>query len=441
MRSLLLLALLATATLAGCLDGDTEPLGPTDADVGDVMPGPQAVVALVDTGINPYHVDFRDDGPLGRVHPSAYLPGYPADAPALQLTLDAESLGEALEADAEVWDAVEPGTLYWIPGTKIVGAYTTGGGIFDTGHGTMTASRAAGNGYSLCPECRIAVVQGFNGEAVTWASGQPWIDAQSNSWSPLVVVQQADAAQENGLADAFEDAATRHLVFGSAGNGVAGKGGVVGHPSFTRSTSGPRGVVSVGGHDNGDVILWSGSWPHVVADACDNWAAVGDTLGEYSESEGGGTSSASPYAAGAAARMVLEARRVLGDPHTEGVRDGVLARGAPADAPLLDDGNLTLHETRTLLMKSATPRPVGTEHDGGSCGMTGAPYNTYPVAWSDVPADVPPYMLIGYGQVSVDSLDRALEVLHGGDLPGRPQADEWHAHAETLRDAYNDLPR
>ncbi len=432
-------ALLLLSALAGCAD-----VAPTtDAATEPEAPswGPQAVVALIDTGINPYHVDFRDNSSLAFVHPSMYLPGYDADTPALNLTLNATSLEAALDADAEVWAEVEAGQNYWIPGTKIVGAISFNGGIvFDTGHGTMTASRAAGNAYSLCPECRIAAVQGFNAQAVTWASQQPWIDAQSNSWSPLVVFQQADIAQESGLADAFEEAATRHLVFGSAGNGVAGKGGAIGHPSFTRSTSGPTGVISVGGHDNGELILWSGSVPHVVADACDNWAAVGDTIDEYSPSEGGGTSSASPYAAGAAARFILEARILASDTY-QGIHDGILVHGEPRDAAMLDDGMLTLDEVQRLLMVTATPRPVETEHDGTSCGMTGAPYNTYPLAWSDVPAGTPDYYLIGYGQISVDSLALGLDVLHGGDVPDRSESDTWHARFQQVRDAYNDLPR
>jgi hypothetical protein len=434
-----------TAALAGCAD---EPAPTVDPVVLDPLPPvPQAVVALVDTGINPYHVNFRDESALAWQHPSTYIPGYPADAIALNLTLDAEDLDAALEADAKLWESVESGTLYWIPGTKIVGAYAESdsgssiGTIFDTGHGTMTASRAAGNQYSLCPECRIAVVQGFTGTSVAWAGSQPWIDAQSNSWSPLVVFQQADAAQEQGLADAFATAATEQLVFGSAGNGVAGKGGVLGHPSFTRSTSGPIGVLSIGGHDNGQVILWSGSWPHVVADACANWAPVGASLDEFSDSAGGGTSSASPYAAGEAARLVLEAKRLMASTEPA-MEPGIAAIGTPVPgAPLLEDGILTIDEVKTLLMKTAVARPVATEHDGADCGATGTPYTTYPIQWSDLPEDQPAYYFIGYGQVSVDSLATALAVLQGtAPMPERPVEDEWHGYAETLRQSYNDLP-
>lgn len=445
-------ALIVLVALAGCAAPDALTAASTDDVLATPASAPYATVALVDTGLNPYHVDFRDETPLAYVHPSTYLPGYPADAIAVNLTFDAEDLEAALEADKEVWKSLEPGKLYWFPGTKVSGISFYGadalldsdpGFVFSSGHGTMTASRAAGNGYSLCPECRIVAVQGFTAESVTWASEQTWIDAQSNSWSPAVVFQQADPAQSPGLADAFEAAATRHAVFGSAGNGVAGKFGVVGHPSFTRSTSGPHGVVAVGGHDNGELILWSGSWPHVVADACSNWAAVGDTLDEYSGSEGGGTSSASPYAAGEAARLVLEARILLSQ--ANGTKDAVFVTGGAATEALgespLADGDLTYDELKTVLFKTAIARPTKTEHDGESCGMTGAPYNTYPVAWSAVPADVPTYALIGYGQVSVDSLAAALDVLRGvAPLPERPVEDEWHAYAETLRETYNGLP-
>lgn len=431
---------------SGCLSPAT-PRTQEEPITTPAPPGPFAVIALIDTGINPYHENFRDNSSLAYQHPSTYLPGYPADAVALNLTFGLENHTVSRDTDRNVWQSVKAGTLYWIPGTKIVGAYTTqsNGGIVDSGHGTMTASRAAGNNYSLCAECRIAVVQGFNAASVTWASKQPWIDAQSNSWSPAVVFQQADPAQSPGLAQAFEEAARRHAVFGSAGNGVMGKQGVLGHPSFTRSTSGPRGVMAIGGHDNGEVILWSGSVPHVVADACDNWAVVGRSVHQYSPTAGGGTSSASPYAAGEAGRLILEARRILGDVRG-GVQDGVFARAGPnATLPTkgpLADGDLKLSELQQLMMKTAVARPVKTLHDGENCGATGTPYTTYPIAWNSIPGNVPTYYFIGYGQISTTSLALALEVLAGAkEMPARPLEDEWHARAETVRGTYNAVPR
>ena len=81
------LSLAATALLALLV----ATLLPAAAGAQDARPAGQAVVALIDTGINPYHVEFRDDSALALQHPSTYLEGYPADAEALSLTLNAES--------------------------------------------------------------------------------------------------------------------------------------------------------------------------------------------------------------------------------------------------------------------------------------------------------------------------------------------------------------
>src|SRR5687768_15882972 len=65
-------------------------------------PQPQAVVALIDTGINPYSPAFRDDSKLAFKHPSKYIPGYPKEAEALRLSLDLP-YDDALKEDADVW--------------------------------------------------------------------------------------------------------------------------------------------------------------------------------------------------------------------------------------------------------------------------------------------------------------------------------------------------
>ncbi len=439
------IAMLALIVLAGCIGdpGDPDPRSGEGQDEG-FTPGPQAVVALVDTGINPYHEAFRDDSPLGQMHPSEYLPDYPEDAVTIELTLDADNLEEALGEDQEIWDSIEPETLYWFKGTKIVGGYTTTDGeIFDTGHGTMVASRAASNDYSLCPECRIASVQGFTGDSVRWAGEQPWIDAQSNSWSPLGGVQQLEGVVwEEDLSEAFEEAATKQLVFASGGNGLTGQFGIVGQPTFTRSTSGPTGVIAVGGYDNGEVVLWSGSVPYIAADACRNWAAIGDSIDEHSSSAGGGTSSASPYAMGGAARILLEARTLLADTSTQARDETVFAQGNATGEALegpLADGTFTLDEAKDLLLRTAQPRPEQTEHDGDTCHDFPL-YNTIPVAWEDIPQDVPQYYLIGWGGINVHSLELALNVTAGNvAMPERSDTQGWHENVNMLRETYNGL--
>src|ERR671914_99673 len=91
---------------------------------------PFTVIAVVDSGIDPYHEEFRR--PELQAHPSTYIEGFPRAAAALELTFDAEYYGYALRADESRWESVKPNTLYWIPGTNIVGAI----GPFDVNNAT-----------------------------------------------------------------------------------------------------------------------------------------------------------------------------------------------------------------------------------------------------------------------------------------------------------------
>ena len=80
-------------------------------------PGPQAVVAVIDTGINPYSNAFHDDSWLAYRHPSRYIPGYPTEAMPLRLSLDLP-YAEAIKKDEKVWETVQRGKLYWIPARR-----------------------------------------------------------------------------------------------------------------------------------------------------------------------------------------------------------------------------------------------------------------------------------------------------------------------------------
>jgi hypothetical protein len=110
----------ATANTSGPDEPANDTTEPETAPEHSPENPPTAVVALIDRGINPYHEAFRDDSPLAHVHPSTYIEGFPEDAEALNLTLEADSYAAALEADREVWANVSDGELYWIPGTRIV---------------------------------------------------------------------------------------------------------------------------------------------------------------------------------------------------------------------------------------------------------------------------------------------------------------------------------
>lgn len=434
---------------------------------------PQAVVALIDTGINPYSVAFRDTSPLARRHPSTYIPGYPADAEALRLSFDLP-YEQAIKKDAKKWLLIQKGKLYWIPGTKIVGAISFGTGgtncptvtevppvggflqgdcrehtiLDDHGHGTMTASRAAGRPNSLAPEARVVMIEGLGARSVEWAADAGWIDVQSNSWLSLV-----PPPVPSGTTNAFAEAAGKMMTLAASGNGSAYIAGVAPTPTYLLSTA-PPGVVLVGGHDNARMTLWSGSPPHVVADAYAGFTAIHNSTEKMRPDPiACCTSASSPYAAGGVAAIVLEARRILKDTTSVGANGGLYACGESGlvpDGPL-KDGMFTLDELKDVFLHSAEPHPSehlddGMVHWAGDprapdetqYGPGGNPFcvgcTSTPIPWSEIPAQGEAYPLIGYGGINNYSVTMASAVLQGKTgLPERPVADALYALDQELR--------
>ncbi len=430
--------------------------------------GSNAVVAILDSGINPYHTTFQDDSPLAKKHPSTYIPGYPKDAIALRLSLGEEKYWDAVKKDCErIWSKIVPGKLYWFPGTKIVGAVTFSPQIQmdckeaepsedshildEGGHGTMTASRAASNEYGACKECRIVAVQfslnGFNKDdaiqAISWAADNAdWIDLQSNSWGPLTPGWEPTGQGQLVTANpevvrAVEEVSRKHLAFWASGNGALFRWGALGHPTPITPHLTPSAIM-VGGHDSGYVATWPGFPPHIVSDACNCWAAYHQEKAKSDATVGSGTSSATPFAAGGAARILLEARRILGDTST-GVSKDVVAsgrKGVVSKGPLAD-GQLTLEEWKRLVFVSATPRPKAQYEDGPPCGVLDGLvlYSATPVKWSDVPPQYPEYLHIGYGAVDDPAVALAFDILRGkSEPPDRSQTDSYFALDHSVRE-------
>jgi subtilase family protein len=432
------------------------------------------VVALIDTGINPYSTAFRDGSRLAYKPPWTYMPGYPKNTPALRLSLGLP-YEKAVKKDADVWAQVKPNTLYWIPGTRIVGAISMGAGgvscptvgtppangytnsgceehriLDDHGHGTMTASRAAGSPNSLAPRGRIVEIEGLGAKSVEWAADQGWIDVQSNSWVSFV-----PPPVPNGTIDAFRDASKKMLVLAASGNGAAFSQGVAPTPTQLLSTA-PAGVVIVGGHDNGKMTLWSGAPPHVVADAYAGMSAIHDSVEPMRPDPiACCTSAASPYAAGGALAIVLQARKILGD-HTTGIHGGVVAMGRAGLVPSgpLADGKFTLEELKDVFLHTAEAHPAEGRDDGdihwagdprppdhAELGPGANPFcigcTTVPVEWKAIPDDVSAYTLIGYGGINETSVSLAGKVLLGrADLPARPNEDQLYQLDQQLRESY-----
>jgi len=122
----------ATPRTYGSLEGyDVEEETP---HVVDTLARHGYALAVVDTGINPYHEFFRAPG---LEDPAAWVDGGPEDAEPLDLSLDADSYEEAVDADRDVWDdvqrtedagpdGIEDERLYTFPGTRIAAAVSFG---------------------------------------------------------------------------------------------------------------------------------------------------------------------------------------------------------------------------------------------------------------------------------------------------------------------------
>jgi hypothetical protein len=439
---------------------------------GTAPPTGDAVIAMIDTGINPYHEVFRDDSDRAYEHPSTYIDGFPEDAPALELTFNADSYEEALAADCALWQSVKRGELYWFPGTKIIGgisfnyaAVTCGEQglagethILDNGgHGTMVASRAAAANtadWGACPSCRLVAIEytgsvdllGPGGsedapvEAISFAADhRDWIDVQSNSWGPIVPVYDPTSAggllgSNPGFIRAVERVSAAQPAFWASGNGAAFRGGVAGHPTFLNPSATPSAIM-VGGHDSGYVNVWPGFPPHLVSDSCDAWAANAGSYDAVGDDVGGGTSGATPFVAGNAAELIAQARGLLGDTSTGQTADDVFATGdagAITEGPLAD-GVLDRDEWQRLLYTTASDRPERQYEDGPPCGAFGAPYNELPILWADVPDGYPEYVNIGYGAVDTEAMSRAGQVLLGElPIPDRTSTDRYFELHEAV---------
>jgi len=416
------------------------------------------VIAVVDTGINPYHVAYRRSEYT--VHPANYIEGFPKDAPALGLSFGAADYVSARTADdAPVWGQVAERKLYWIPGTNIIGAYsvadyagTPPGGlpsrpiIDDDGHGTGTTSVSGGGAlstkgtpYGSNPDALIVIVEGLGDAGVKWAAEQPWIDFISGSYGDAASVPCTDSGDEtvDDAADIWCGREYRYTApfvlrdgrtaLFSAGNGLSRTGVAADRYSSLRPRSGPSWVVTVGAVSarNEQDYAWH-SIPVDISSYGLHWPAA-DPFSFAGEVEFGGTSNATPVTAGVFSRVLLAARRSVGDA-VEGIHTSADGKGVPAYGPagiakgLLADGVLARTELQDAVFKTAHPEEFNTE------------------TWVYDPVVIPNtplyYTQQGYGNANVAAALRAIEVIMGrAPMPDRSEVDAWIATVDVLRDS------
>lgn len=391
--ALLLTGLLVVMVLAGCIvpGGDAPSTEP-----GELVHPPRdvTVVAVVDSGINPYHWDFlaahmpqhQNDDPSDNIpldqDPADWLQGHPGpDAfesyTRLDLTLtpdDPDAVPDDLyEEDASEWEKVQSSSgdnvnMHWIPDTKVVGFVNFGGGdaYASSSHGTGVASVSVGNLYGTCPECLFVMVSGPSEQANEWVLQQDWIDVHTNSWGlSLVMRDRLYAGSDTELQS--QSSERGQAVFFSAGNGQANTF-TVPNPTLWSSQEGPDWIYTVGAIDPDEHRSYAGHGkPADVSSIGLNYPSMG---GGSVTAEGsfGGTSNATPTTAGIYARALWLLRQDMAAEREQA--EGTLAvtgtnsAATQADAAqagcgeanpdcALADGVLRVEQMREALFRSA----------------------------------------------------------------------------------------
>jgi hypothetical protein len=364
------------------------------------VPGDATVIAIIDNAFTPYHWDYlaskmpqaedayrANDLPLERA-PHTWLPGFPdpsafGDYKALDLSLEEKNALAPIdpldEKDSELWASVKPSTaeeqhLYWMPGTKVIGALDFAGNQIhgdSSSHGTGTSSVSVGNIHGTCPEC-LLVFLSYSGQAsgeaaINWAMRQPWIDAISNSYGFSITPVSRDRLYSGSDTNLQKKASDRgQTIFFSAGNGQE-NAFLVPNTTLYSSQEGPDWIVTVGAVSPGTHASYTGHGkPADIAGIGSGYpAAYGATAVGGTGSGGfGGTSNATPQVAGMYSRALYLTRAAMKGP-TRMQSDGVIARGAGARCAAkrprceLRDGKLSVDELRTRLFHGAVHTEPG----------------------------------------------------------------------------------
>lgn len=387
-----------------------------------------AVIAIIDSGVNPYHSEFRDA--RFDAHPAQYINDYPPTAIELSLALDAPTFKAATVLDEAAWADVTTGKLYWIPGTRIIGAismdpYGATPILDEDGHGTATASDAAGATVGTCPECLIVVIEGPGDAALEWAFEQTWIDVVSNSWTFCVPAPQLGCSADPGVVPSlvYDASSTREAVEAgqevlfAAGNGVLN---AFDAPTLTylHAQTGPDWILTVGSSDATNSARTVGTGrPFDVTSYGVNWRGAShqsmNSIHTFS-----GTSAATPVVAGAYGQILMTVRQAMGDT-MEGPRPGAVVAAGTAFSGFASDGKLTRAEAERALL--VTAKTDGASATANPAGLPGGPAS---------------FIYSGYGLINAASAADAIKVALGEmAAPSRPAEDLWASVDSEIRQA------
>lgn len=381
----------------------------------------RVVVAVLDTGVNPYHETYRRPGielPLAE-----FANATDGRIPrAVNLTFS-DNLTANLLADAAVWDGIESEELVWFRDTNVIGysmgAYEGGEGPFagdpevpildEHGHGTATSDTV----LDAWPDAIIVMVEqnaaAFDDQlpnSYAWAAKQPWIDVISASMG-----MHGNAPEPFYL---YQAAAAQRAAWGSGKVFVNSAGN---DPSATPTdgTDGSPFVLAITGSQaggKGKELMSS----HAYSDYASNYtvtAALHTSV--TADEETGGTSFSCPNVAGTIAGAIHELRR--GSGWTGGIADGELV--PPLD---VDNGDVRDALNKTAAWVTGTGYLLGFHYNGDVL--------VNPVA---------PWTQVGWGHLDPTFIPAIVDVVESGDytLTGKKATGATYMRATyDARSAY-----
>ncbi|MES2885786.1 MAG: S8 family serine peptidase [Pseudomonadota bacterium] len=357
-------------------DGDSQGNVCDSTPNGDVTPPPpvvttaaRVVVAVIDSGINPYHAFYNAGSPIypAGSAPSAVtssvLEEFGIDArPECQLKLTRTgNFATDFAADSGKFTAAANCPVVWFKGTNVLAkSFDTAGIKYlpndeDDTHGVGTSSAV----LKASPEAIVLFLEGVGTPAEEYAMTHPAIDFISTSYGI-----PGSLPLPGHIALSYTGTFTHgKLHFGACDNSPA--------PGTADGTCGPWWTIGVAGFDERDDNyvtgepqdaghgrnVSSGTLPDFLADfnqvlpycmACEDG---------YNEATAG-TSFSTPRTAGTAAKILLEVRRKIG--HVGGIlksegQQPLLAKGSFNGAAM----SLSNWQLRRVMEEAAWLPPVG----------------------------------------------------------------------------------
>jgi hypothetical protein len=408
-----LVAILVSGAFSGCISGKQveKKIFANDSakeQSNESFDGkPHVVVALCEGGINPYHEVFRR--PNNTQPPWTYIPGFPKDAIALNLTFNG-TYEENVEADKDTWAKVEKGKLYWVPGTCIAGAISFGvpEGLVplplvptssslildDTNHGTGATSCV----LEANPNASIVMIQMGSKElnkSLRWSINQSWIDVitheKGNGFLPGIPANpewyDVPEISESGWN-------AGKILVTAAGNRPV--------PILGQAESGPPSFIVIGGGNEnakGEVEIAS-----KMIDFISKWTHKHPSIysvGDYETD--GATSWAGPYAAGIISSIVFRARQMLN--YTESSRDGALIR-IPEKNITIKNSDIRMTINKTAIYWNATDYDVNQN-------IINPNNPTDTLTSISAPIAPLPFLQMGWGYIGPEMVNDTVDLLLG----------------------------